>query len=204
MPARDADEILALAALFQALSEVRAIAHHGHGETRRMEPCLRGLLGKLQCGTAALYGGSAALKPGLRLAMDHLSRPAEPELTRYLVGVLHLERKLARNRRLLEQVIAGLARASAQAEYFSPLHDNVIHNLGDLYSETVSTIRPRLLIQGERNYLANPRNAALVRALLLAAIRAASLWRQAGGSRPRLIFGRKQLIDAAHRELATT
>ncbi|MGD8430724.1 MAG: DUF489 family protein, partial [Ectothiorhodospiraceae bacterium] len=59
------------------------------------------------------------------------------------------------------------------------------------------------LIQGERGYLEDPRNAALIRTLLLSALRAASLWRQCGGTRLRLIFGRKRLIEEARKLLAT-
>jgi high frequency lysogenization protein len=46
------------------------------------------------------------------------------------------------------------------------------------------------MIKGDQNYLANPENASKIRALLLAGVRAALLWRQAGGNRWKLIFSR--------------
>ena len=46
------------------------------------------------------------------------------------------------------------------------------------------------MIKGDQTHLANPENAAKIRTLLLAGIRAALLWRQAGGNRWKLIFAR--------------
>ncbi|MDZ7809784.1 MAG: DUF489 family protein [Arhodomonas sp.] len=163
-----------------------------------MEPCLRALLGRLEGDLTTLYGSREALAPGLRLLVDHLNQPREAELTRYLVTVLHLERRLARDRRRFQKIVSGLRGAAEQAEYFgSVIHDNVLHNLGDLYSQTVSEVRPRIMVSGERAHLEDPRNAAAIRALLLSALRSAALWRRAGGSRLRLILGRRQLIDSA-------
>jgi high frequency lysogenization protein len=51
-----------------------------------------------------------------------------------------------------------------------------------------------VIVRGERSYLANLDNASRIRALLLAGIRAAVLWRQAGGNRWRLIVGRQALL----------
>jgi high frequency lysogenization protein len=53
------------------------------------------------------------------------------------------------------------------------------------------------MVRGEPNYLQNPDNQNRIRALLLAGIRAAWLWRQMGGNRWRILFGRQQFLDAA-------
>ncbi|MCS4503206.1 High frequency lysogenization protein HflD [wastewater metagenome] len=205
MASREMDQVLALAGILQALEQVRAIAAHGHADPRRMEPCLRGLLGTMDGGVADLYGGREALYPGLRLLVEQLSAPREAQLTRYLVTVLHLERRLSSDRRRFPRVVSGLRTAAEQASYFGSVrHDNVLHNLGDLYSETVSTLRPRIMVQGERAHLEDGRNAAAIRALLLSALRAAALWRQTGGSRWRLVCSRHRLIERAREALATT
>jgi len=47
--------------------------------------------------------------------------------------------------------------------------------------------------------LADADTANLIRALLLAAIRAAVLWRQCGGRRWRLLLQRRDLLHAAQR-----
>lgn len=203
MASPEREQALALAGLVQALSEVRQIAAHGQGERRRIEPCLHALLNQWQGSVADLYGGPGALEPGLRLLVEHLGQPREMELTRYLVVVMQLERKLRRDRQRFQRVIDGLAQASRQAEYFESVsHDSVLRNLGELYRENISPLRPRIVVRGHQAYLEDPYNAALIRSLLLAALRAASLWRASGGGRLRLIIGRRGIIEAASGELA--
>ena len=53
----------------------------------------------------------------------------------------------------------------------------------DLYSSIISPNFPKLIIFGEEEYLQRIDNQELIRALLLAAIRAIVLWRQVGGRR---------------------
>lgn len=188
-----------------ALAQVRRLGSHGQTDSTQTEPCLRALLHDYDGDVAALYGGDNQLTPGLHQLIDHLSNPHEAELTRYLVMVMALERRLSRKKRYMSAIRDGLNRAASQADYFgSAAHRNVIGNLGDLYSETVSQLRPRIIVRGERMHLEDPDNAALIRALLLAAVRSTALWRASGGSRWRLIAGRKRLIDAARQLLATT
>ena len=63
--------------------------------------------------------------------------------------------------------------------------------LGHLYKETISTLGPKIIVSGEQPYLSNENNASKVRAVLLAGIRSAVLWRQCGGSRWQFFFGQK-------------
>lgn len=198
------ERVFALAGMVQALAQVRQIAMYGRSDLHRTEPCIRALLGVYDGDTAALYGGRDRLLPGLHLLADHLTRPNEVQLTRYLVAVLYLERKVTANRTRFTPVLEGVRRAAEQAKHFSVLHDNVIQNLGGLYVETISPIHPPIIISGESAHLDDPRNAALIRALLLSAIRTATLWRQAGGNRLRLIFLRRGIIAEAHRQQVTT
>ena len=90
-----------------------------------------------------------------------------------------------------------------QAEHFSTMHDNVMANLAGIYTDTLSTFNFRIHVTGNPIYLTNPVNTNKVRALLLAGIRSAVLWRQMGGSRWQLIFGRKQYSEIAKKILLT-
>ena len=199
------ERALALGAVFQALGEVRGIAEHGRNDRNRTETCITGLLGDYQGSVAPLYGAPGALDPGLRDVVGHLTQPAAMHLTRYLISVMQLERRLRRDTQRLQDLARGLDRARAQADYFGELtHDSVIHNLADLYSEHISPLRPRILVQGHAVYLQDARNAALIRSLLLAAIRAAGLWQLNGGGRLRLVLGRRRVIESAQAALAET
>jgi high frequency lysogenization protein len=66
-----------------------------------------------------------------------------------------------------------------------------------VYADTISTFRLRIQVSGNPSVLQREENAAKVRALLLAGIRSAVLWRQTGGRRWQLIFARKKVIRLA-------
>lgn len=187
-------QALALAGACQALEQVQEIARHGRTEPRAFAACLQVLLRPYHGDVAAYYGGVAQLEPGLEALLHNLRRPDDAARTRYLLTLLHLERQLRKHRAMLVHLGDGLERARQQAEYFGPQHDNVISNLAGLYTETVSKLRPRVIVQGERGYLQEPRNADRIRALLLSGVRAASLWREHGGSRLKLLLRRSHLI----------
>src|SRR5690606_38638082 len=94
---------------------------------------------------------------------------------------------------LLGVLGSRLKTAAQQAEHFSSTHDNVVANLGGLYTETISTFRFRIQVSGDYNYLQQQRIAHQVRALLLSGIRATTLWRQLNGNRWHLLFHRKKI-----------
>ena len=58
-------------------------------------------------------------------------------------------------------------------------------------------LRPRVIVSGAADHLNRPEVAATVRALLLAGLRSAVLWRQLGGSRLALLLSRGAILAAA-------
>lgn len=201
----DAQETMALAALFQALSEVRGIAEHGRRDSRRTRPCLQGLLGAYQGSVSELYAGADGLNSGLQTLVEHLSQPQNLQLTRYLVAIMQLERRLARDKQRLQALINDLDRARSQAQYFDAVdHSNVIDNLADIYARQISPHRPRIVVQGHAQHLQDAGNAAMIRSLLLSAIRAAGLWRANGGGRIRLVLQRRAVVESARSQLGET
>ena len=73
--------------------------------------------------------------------------------------------------------------------------------MGALYADTISQLRPRVMVQGNPHYLAQPDVVAEIRALLLAAVRSAMLWRQLGGNYWDFLFFRARLLAAVERGL---
>lgn len=193
------NQTLALAAAMQALLSVVSIARRGHSRRSDTEPCLQGLLQTYEGDVEQLYGGVAPLRAGLEQLVEQLARPTDPELTRYLVAVIYLERRLRKQPEVLRRLGQGLDSARRQREYFGGYNPNVVSNLGGLYGETISTLKPRIMVQGERAYLEQAANADQIRAQLLAAIRAISLWHEAGGTRWRLLFGRNKYLRVAEK-----
>lgn len=190
------DITLALAGIFQATHLVDQVARTGHLPPDAFKCSIESLLDLNPPDTLAVYGGDAAnLRTGLEI-MRELLRPSSSkyrETLRYGLGVLHLQKKLAGRRDMLGVIGSRIDQAAQQAETFGSTHDNVIANLGGLYSETISTFRYRIQVNGEYQHLQQTRIANQIRALLLAAIRSAMLWRQVGGNRWQLLFYRKQI-----------
>jgi high frequency lysogenization protein len=196
------DATLALAGVFQAAWLVKEIAHRGSVRTELFETSIHSLFETDPPSTEAVFGGRDRLATGLRLLREQLGggeASRDVETTKYVLAVMHLERKLVRNGRLMERLRVGIERARIQAGHFSFTHDNVVAALADLYVNTVSTLTPRIIVSGQHGHLSNPANANKVRALLLAAMRSAVLWRQNGGSRLQLVFKRRQFAGEAAR-----
>ncbi len=194
------DRTLALAGVFQAVQLVKQIAHQGSVPDNSLEISIGSIFNTQPANTAAVYGSARGVMDGIKLLRTHMGgtdQVRDLEITRYVVAVLYLERQLAKRSQMLQHIAEGIEKARAQAEHFSQTHSNVIANLAGLYSDTISTLTPRIIVSGEQGYLSNTDNANKVRALLLAAIRSAVLWRQCGGGRLQLIFGRNKIIREA-------
>jgi len=200
---------LALAALFQCVEGVNQLASQGRVEPELLESCVSSVLQDADT-LAGLYGGVDALRTGLQTLLDQLGgstltpdgRPKNMETTRYSINLLYLENKLHQHPDAFSRLMSGIGSAQEQLEFFEPTHPNMLARLAELYTDTISKIGPRIIIKGEQSHLSNPDIAARIRVLLLAGIRAALLWRQAGGNRWRLFFSRGAMQDEARRLLA--
>ncbi|MFN4263170.1 MAG: high frequency lysogenization protein HflD [Thioalkalivibrionaceae bacterium] len=207
MERSDHNRALALAALFQAASLVKDLAWRGHCDDHEFEIVVGSLFRFDASSTEEIYRGIESLHTGLeRLRVQLQSggrsgRPPDMEMTRYAIGLMFLENKLSCDGARMQKLGEGLRSAERQIEYFHLTHESVIGRIADLYQETISTLGPRIVVQGEQTHLTRPEVAARIRACLLAGIRAARLWRQAGGSRWKLLLGRRRLVNAAEHML---
>lgn len=201
MSRRIEDRTLALAGMLQTCRLVQQIAHHGTADAHSLEQALAPLFVTEPEDTAAVYGGVDKVHEGLHLLVGQLGDKSttDPELLRYVIGLLHLERKLSRRKDLLNTISEGLDQAKRQMEHFPLSHENIIAKLAETYLNTLSTLQPRIIVQGEGGHLEQQANADKVRALLLAAMRSAVLWRQCGGGRLQLLFRRGAFLAAAKR-----
>ena len=199
----DRDRTIALAGLFQAAGLVRDLAREGQVDAADFETCVDSLFKIDAADSGDVYGGLERLRSGLILLERQLRQPQNPEPTRYALILMVLERKLARQPRLLGALREGIEDSRDKLDYFgASTHDTIIARLAELYASTISTLKPRIMVNGEYQHLSRPDNANRIRTLLLSGIRAAVLWRQNGGSRLTLLFGRKRLLLNAQRLLA--
>ncbi len=198
---RQTGQMLALGAVFQAAILADQVARTGQAQPEALRCLLASLLVRNPENTEAVYAHEHlnTLQDGYRLlqgTLERNSRVLQLPALKYGLAILSLERRLARNPAMLEQIGQRLDQIQLQAGHFGIAHDNVIAAFGGLYQDTLSTFRQRIQIHGEMNYLQQADKAALIRALLLAGIRAARLWRQLGGHRWQLVFRRTRLLAA--------
>ncbi|MDH5179359.1 MAG: high frequency lysogenization protein HflD [Gammaproteobacteria bacterium] len=199
------DRTLALAGIFQATALVKQIAHTGQVDQHDMKVCLESVMDMDPQSVAGIYGGAENLRSGLQQVVTQMSggkSEMDVIITRYTVSLLHLERKLAKQPALLNDISAGIERAKKQLAHFPINHTNIIANLADIYSNTISKLSPRIMVSGEPHILSDADQANKIRALLLCGMRSAILWRQLGGSRWQIIFGRNKFAIEAERILA--
>ena len=191
------DRVLALAGLVQALAQVRRIAEHGHSDHAATRTVLDSVFRLDAPSAEAVYGRTGELAPGLRLLRDYFDKQQRDEaLLRLALSVMQLERRFAAEHGMARAVGAGIAGIAPRAAADST-HPDVLNALGGLYAETLSQLRPKVMVQGNPHYLAQPAVVAEIRALLLSAVRSAVLWRQMGGSNWDLLFSRKAMREAA-------
>ena len=195
--------LIGLAGIFQAAALVRAAAREGLMDQSSFESSIASTLRLDAPSPEMVFGGIRGLRLGLSTLWAQLGPGREQrdvEITRYAVNLMFLERKLASEPAMLERIRAGVEAATAQAEGRTVTDESVIGMLAALYTETLSRLSPRIMVAGERTLLDDADNANRIRALLLAGLRSAVLWRQMGGNRFRLLLERSRLTQRA-REL---
>jgi high frequency lysogenization protein len=192
------DRAIALAGLMQAIRIVHQMANTGQAETRALESCISSLFRFDADDAEAVYGDRRQLQPGVRLLLDQLvGRGRDNNHTRMAVSVLGLERRFLRSPETVQAVHDALQRLAPECERLGAAHPELLARLGELYAERISPLGQRVLVQGNPVYLAQPPVVAEVRATLLAALRAAVLWRQLGGSYWDFLFARGRLAGEA-------
>lgn len=197
---RAEDQVLALAGVAQVARLVDQISRTGSYPQEFLAPMINSLFQFDPDCVADVYGGVSGVKLGLHNLSSMLASREEPdgrEMVRYVFGLLHLERRFSANPEMAAIVRSRLEHTRFKSEYFATHVNEVCHSLSGVYQDTISTFKYRIRVTGSMQQLQNPTNADLIRALLLAGIRSAVLWRQLGGRRWRLLAQRRKLLDTA-------
>jgi high frequency lysogenization protein len=198
------DQTLALAGIYQAASLVKQIANTGKANTAHIESSLETLFRFDAESVEQVYGSIAGVSHGIKILHQHLvdRSSRDLEVTKYALSLIMLEKKLSDTPAMLDEISERLNKIESQFDFFSLSHENTFAKLGQIYKDTISTLGPKIIVTGEQPYLSSESNASKVRALLLAGIRSAVLWRQCGGSRWQFLFGRKAYITECENILA--
>ena len=194
------DRSLALAGICQAVSLVDQLARTGYLKTEAFETAVNSLFVTHPNNTEEVFGSTHQLTHGFEQLIElsnHHKDKNNANTLRYFLGVVHLQKRLARRSDMLYIISNRLEAAERQSKHFGPSHDNVVANIAEIYTDTISKFPYRIQVVGDQGYLHQTRVASQVRVLLLAAIRSAMLWRQNKGSRIQLLFQRSKVVEAA-------
>jgi len=194
------DRTLALAGVYQCVVLVQQLAHKGSIADAQLSPLLETLFRIDANSVIDVYGDISPIKKGLTTLKSQLSGDRNNdnmEITRYIINLLHLEKKLYKAKNMMNRLADDLEKTRSKMDYFNVSHDNIIANLAEIYQQDISPLGAKIMVQGEEIYLSQQNNANKIRALLFAAIRSAVLWRQCGGNRLQLLFSRRKYIDCA-------
>ncbi len=190
-------QAIALAGVTQAARIVDQVSRTGTYPLEFLESSIHSLFTFDAEDTAAVYGGIAGVKLGMINLSAMLANRQEAEardVVRYVFNLLYLERRFSSNPAMMSVVHSRLQHASFRAEHFSGHVAATCHSISGIYQDTLSKLRYRIKVTGAAQHLQDETNADIIRALLLAGIRSAFLWRQLGGRRWKLVFQRKQLL----------
>jgi len=195
-------QTLALAGVAQVARLVDQVSKTGSYPIEFLEPSIHSLFEFDATDVAQVYGGVAGVKLGLNNLSAMLANRQAPEnrdVVRYVFSLLYLERKFSSNPEMMSVVHSRLEHASFKAEHFAGHVNDVCHSVSGIYQDTLSKLRFRIKVTGSAQHLQESTNADVIRALLLAGIRSAFLWRQLGGHRWKLLFQRKQVLQASQK-----
>ncbi len=189
---------LALAGMLQAGRLALDLARTGSCEPEPMQASLDSVLRIDAPSAEAVFGGRAGVALGLRTLAGMLDgQYRDPALLRMATTLLHLERSLAASPATLETLRTGINAANRLRDGFGADRDELAERLGELYAETLSKLTPKVMVEGAGRWLEQPAIVTRIRALLLAAVRAAVLWRQSGGSYWNLFWERRKMAQLA-------
>ena len=191
---------IALAGLLQSLEQVQKCARSGEpSDAGAMRVVLESVLRIDAPDTQSVYGELAGLRPGLNLLALHLARrmnAAHLEQSRYAASLMGLERRLVKSPSVAARLTDSLREVDNTRAERAIDDPWTLQRLADAYSSHISPLLPRVMISGEPIHLKAAHNADRIRALLLAGLRAAVLWRQCGGSQLKLLLLRKPMQRA--------
>lgn len=193
-------QAIALAGVAQAARLVDQVSKTGSYPLEFLTPSIHSVFVFSPDNAADIFDGIAGVKLGLHNLSNMLADKNAREnhdLVRYVFSLIYLERKFVANPDMMAVVRARLEHTSFRAEHFSNNVNELCHSLSGIYQDTLSKEKFRIKVTGSAQHLQNPKNADVIRALLLAGIRAAFLWRQLGGHRWKLLIQRKKLLQAS-------
>ncbi len=190
--------VIALAGIFQSALLVKKYAETGQTDEKSFNASINSIYKIDAPDVPSVYGDIEGVLLGLqelKVWCDKTMAYNNLDVNRYIHSLMYLERKIASDKTKSETLTRRIKQAVLQANYFSATHPTVISSLASIYVDIFGSYSFRIQVLGSAEILSKSDIANKVRALLLAGIRSAVLWRQVGGGRLQLIFMRHKIMD---------
>ena len=192
------NETISLGAIYQACNEIKKIAWQGQINNNIIEPLINSVYQTTSEEIEDVFISIKRLNSGLdflrrQLVGDAFSR--DGEVSRYFEAIGILVKNMNKKDNVLNKLRTELTKQSMPIN-----EDNLDQHalfLSELYLSTISTVEPRIIVNGDNKYLTDKKNAAMIRSLLLCAIRSYILWQQSGGSKFRIFIFKKNIAELA-------
>ena len=191
------NKTIALAGIHQALMLVQDIAWDARYDYQHMDISISSLFVRNPNNFTEVFGTNKNIQSGLqalRASFKNKHDKLALERARYMVGLMIISKKIRDNSELTQQIGTTLSLLDEAAENLSDQRDYIIERIAQLYQNTISQISPRIIVYGKPEVLNKEDNAAAIRTLLFAGLRASLLWYQAGGSQVNLLFGKSKYL----------
>ncbi len=191
---KTAKQTLALASIFQSTALVHQLASTGQCDSHTNRASLNSIVNESDS-VDEIFTSPEDLKIGfdsLRLLFEKKSIDMHNVML-YATALINLEKKLMKKPDLLNKISNEISLINKQ-EFFDIHHSNSIARLAELYKNTLGSLNPTIMVRGEQIYLTNRHTANHIRALLLAGIRAVSLWKSQGGKTWHLLLNKKKTL----------
>lgn len=194
------ERTLALAGVVQAAELVRQASWHGTWSGFAATASLQSLF-KLQADNVDdIFGTHKNLRLGLETLVATLHGDRRyADTMRYAIGLLQVEKRFVRSPALQAKIGEHLPQIAAHGADLAAheREDFQAQEIAELYAATISSLSPRIVVNGRAQYLKPPRTVHWIRTLLLAGLRSAVLWQQLGGNRFELLFRRRHIMREA-------
>lgn len=194
------DQTIALSAVYQAATMAHELANSGAiRDENSLHVSIKSLYKLDAATTEDVFDNKLS---GLALGCNSLIKSFNKDsyyinVIKYTITLLTLAGKLQSRPEMMEAIDRGLQESKVLQNNEDPFNSAVVGKLAQIYSKTISQMQPRVIVAGQPFHLKDQAVTEKIRAVLLAGVRAAILWKQVGGNQLQLLFKRKAYIDEA-------
>ncbi|TDR18506.1 high frequency lysogenization protein HflD [Marinicella litoralis] len=201
------EQTIALAAVYQSAILAHELANSGAvRDNKSWEVSLNSLYKIDAPSTEDIFNNDIS---GLALGLNTLIKSFNKDsyyinVIKYTITLLSLAAKLQQRPEMMDIIEKGLCDSKVLQNSEEPFNNSVVAKLAQIYSKTISQMQPRVIVAGQPFHLKDQAITEKIRAILLAGIRAAILWRQLGGTQLQLLFKRKVFMNEAKKLLTSS